>query len=361
MKILHLTNGISEGGVESYLLQLLPSFGENVSCDLFVVDNKKIEMLEKFSEKGVNVLINERESIYNPLVVFDIISIAKNYDVIHSHLFPTQYYVAMAKFLLSFTSPNIKFVTTEHCTTNKRRRSKFWLLEKIIYSAYDKIVCVSQASADSLSKWIGNKDKKIITIHNGIEIGTVDNIRPIERTMFGIPDNSILLCMTARFFDQKDQPTLIKAMQYLPSHVYLCLIGSGEAQDNCQILSKELGVDARVIFLGRRSDVPAIIQSADICVLSTHYEGLPVSILEYFAAGKPVVATDVDGVRELIGDISLLSYPENAEDLSRKILNLINDPDKANIISQNNKNKMKYFSLENMTRKYLDIYKIITE
>ena len=150
-------------------------------------------------------------------------------------------------------------------------------------------------------------------------------------------------------------------MQYLPSHVYLCLIGSGEAQDNCQILSKELGVDARVIFLGRRSDVPAIIQSADICVLSTHYEGLPVSILEYFAAGKPVVATDVDGVRELIGDISLLSYPENAEDLSRKILNLINDPDKANIISQNNKNKMKYFSLENMTRKYLDIYKIITE
>jgi len=360
MKILHLTNTVSEGGVETFLLQLLPAMKENNQCTLFVLNRHKVELQSQFEESGISLVINSKNSIYNPFVLFDLLQIAREYDIIHSHLFPTQYYVAFLKFLFFFTRSKAKFVTTEHCTTNKRRKKNFRLLEKVIYRAYDKIVCVSDASAENLKKWVGNKRDAIETIHNGINFQHVINASPYTKKDLDLPDESVALCMTARFFDQKDHKTLIRAMSYLSDIYYLVLIGSGEAQKECAELCENLGLDSRVRFLGRRRDVPSILKAVDLCVLSTHYEGMPVSILEYFAAAKPVIATNVGGVRELLIDDSLLSKPEDPKDLAEKILSLASSHEKMIQESNNNLKKIEKYTLSRMTSEYLNTYKALT-
>lgn len=361
MNILHLTNTISEGGVESYLLQLLPELNKENNCSLFVLNKNKTELKPCFQKYDILVLVNRYASIYNPLVIFDLYKIARKYDVIHSHLFPTQYYIAFLKFLFLLTNKNIKFVTTEHCTTNKRRKSLYRWIEKIAYSAYDKIVGVSEASAKNLKEWIGDKKDKIETIPNGIDLHHITDALPYSKEELGIPKDAFVLCMTARFFSQKDHETLIKALQYLPDNIILLLIGSGENKDGCIALSKNLGLDKRIKFLGRRRDVASIIKVADICILSTHYEGLPVSILEYFCAGKPVIATNVDGVREMFEDESLLSAHHDPVDLSEKIINLYTDTKKMEMQAISNYSKIETYSLENMSGKYLRMYESLYE
>lgn len=86
----------------------------------------------------------------------------------------------------------------------------------------------------------------------------------------------------------------------------------------CKEEARTSGLENRIRFLGRRADVPRIIASSDICVLSTHYEGLPISVLEYMAAGKPVIVTNVDGIPELMPDPYWMVAPQNAEELGRK-------------------------------------------
>lgn len=318
-------------------------------------------MASMFMNNGVPVIHNKYKSIYNPLVVLHLFGIAKNYDVIHSHLFPTQYYTAVLKLLFLFTNKKIKFVTTEHCTTNKRRRPLFKLIEKLVYSSYNKIIGVSDAATQNLKKWIDISDNKVVTIHNGIDIRSILSASSYSKATFGIPEEQFVLCMTARFFEQKDHSSLIKAMQFLPDNIVLLLIGSGNKFEESIKLCETLKLQNRIKFLGRRRDVYSIIKLADICILSTHYEGFPVSILEYFCAGKPVIATNVDGVNEMLDDSSLLCNPNDPHDLACKILNLSMDNNKMNKESERNRMIIEKYSLENMTENYLQIYECLFE
>jgi glycosyltransferase involved in cell wall biosynthesis len=107
--------------------------------------------------------------------------------------------------------------------------------------------------------------------------------------------------MVARFKEQKDQTTLLEAIAQLENkEIHLDLIGSGSLLESCQKLARSLGIAERISFCGARTDVPELLAQAQIFVLSTHYEGLPISILEAMRAGLPVVATSVNGIPELV-------------------------------------------------------------
>jgi len=124
----------------------------------------------------------------------------------------------------------------------------------------------------------------------------------------------------------------------------------------CQELALNLDVYDRVLFLGRRNDVAAIIKTSDICVLSTHYEGLPVSIIEYMSVGKAIIATNVDGVNEMI-DAQFLFQENNPKDLSDKILLLKNNPHLRKLQAEKNKNNSEKFNLIMMINEYDSLYR----
>lgn len=153
-----------------------------------------------------------------------------------------------------------------------------------MFRQYQEVICISDQAEINHRKHIGENSNNICTIYNGIDYYRYAN---------AIPDENIktigkkIITNVAGFRYQKDQPTLIKAMKYLPEDYHLCLVGDGERRAEFETLVKELGLEQRVHLLGLRSDVPEVLAASDYVVMCSHYEGLSLSSLEGMASGKP--------------------------------------------------------------------------
>lgn len=178
-----------------------------------------------------------------------------------------------------------------------RSRQRLALLaERLVAPWTDRVITVS---AYDLALALARRllpPERVVPIHNGISPlgprGSGEDHGP------GAPLRAI---MVARFSDQKDQPLLIRAAAQVP-HLELWLVGDGERRAEAEALARGLGLAGRVQFLGDRDDVPELLAGADLFCLSTHYEGLPISILEAMRAGLPVLSTRVGGVAEAVLD-----------------------------------------------------------
>lgn len=352
MKILHITNRLSEGGVESFLLNLLPQLKVNGhEVELLVLNKEAISMKTIFEDRGIKVYVGRYANLYNPLNIFLLKKYILHYDIIHTHLWPAQLYISIGK-LLSHSSA--KFITTEHNNFNKRRRFDFYrFIEQWMYNQFDVIIGVCETSRCNLLKWI--RHPYVIIIPNGIQCELFNGAKPFDKKDLGLPSSSFMITMTARFFKQKDHSTLIKAASLLPPDIHIVFVGSGESILECKALATELGISERIHFLGRRTDVNRILKTSDLCVLSTHYEGLPISVIEYMSAGKAVVATDVDGIRELISD-DCLAKPNSFEDMALKIRRLYEDKQLLNRTSEQNLLNSLQYNIEEMVNQYNYIY-----
>ncbi|MBT6048620.1 MAG: glycosyltransferase, partial [Candidatus Scalindua sp.] len=111
----------------------------------------------------------------------------------------------------------------------------------------------------------------------------------------------------------------------------LLIVGEGELEEELKLKSKRLGLEDKLTFTGFRSDIKEILTSIDIFILPSLLEGLPMILLEAMAMEKPIVATDIDGIREVLadGEAGLLVPPRDTEALSEAIVDLLNHRDKA--------------------------------
>ena len=360
MKILHITNSLSEGGVESFLLQLLPQLikQQGYEVDVLVLNKNKTALRVEFEKLGIRVFIGSTGNPYNPFNICCIRKYIADYDIIHVHLWPAQLWVAIAS-LGKYS--HIRCITTEHGNFNKRRLFRFYRpIEQWMYGRYRMVVGISNTSRDNLLNWIKHHHR-VISIPNGIDLSRFSLVHSYTKGELGLPDDAVVVTMVARFFPQKDHLTLIRAMKHTSKNVYLLFVGSGETMSVCEKRVCALGLEKRIFFLGRRTDVPRILASSDICVLSTHYEGLPISVLEYMAAGKPVVVTNVDGMQNIIPDSYWLVAPQNAEELGRKIMELVSDKNLRERVAILNKKKAGDYDLDIMVNKYILAYQDMME
>ncbi|URL83308.1 glycosyltransferase [Limosilactobacillus fermentum] len=130
--------------------------------------------------------------------------------------------------------------------------------------------------------------------------------------------------MIARFSPQKDQETLIKAVTKLPKDSYkLTFVGDGETlQTNKELVSK-YGLNHNIKFVGFKDDISDELINNDVYILSTHYEGLPISIIEAMSYGLPIIASDIGGNNELIKNKENGFLVHNVEELAKSLLFLV--------------------------------------
>ncbi len=219
----------------------------------------------------------------------------EQYDIVHAHLFPTQYWLAFAAF---FKPQKTRLVKTEHNVFNHRRKYLILsIMEKIVYNRYSKIIAITDEVKLKLASWLKNENK-IIVINNGICLQFSNNESNETRYNF-IDDSKINLLMTARFSGiAKDQNTLIRAIELLPENYQVYFAGEGLLLEKSKELAKELQIENRVHFLGMRTDARNLMKRVDLNVLSTNYEGLPGAALEALASGKPFIGSDVRGRKQ---------------------------------------------------------------
>jgi glycosyltransferase involved in cell wall biosynthesis len=125
----------------------------------------------------------------------------------------------------------------------------------------------------------------------------------------------------------------------------------------CKKLAEEFNVSDRVIFLGMRSDIPALLKTADIVVLSSNYEGLSLSSVEGMASGNPFIASDVPGLQEVVGGAGLLFEAGNEKELASHILHLMEDKTYRDSIAAACEERAAQYDIQEMVEKHVALYK----
>lgn len=359
MKLLHVITSLRTGGAEKLMVDLLPmlrDLGNDVELLLF--DGIRTKFMEQLERSGINMHFSRvGGSVYNPNNILYLRNIINQFDIVHTHNTAPQLFAAMAKDLIRGNS--VKLVTTEHNTTNRRRNKPYLkFIDRWMYSKYAKVICISNQAENNLRQHLNDDSSKICTIFNGIDISRFSSYNRINEPSNENHEN-IIVTMVAAFREQKDQPTLIRALSLLPANFKLQLVGGGEIGliEKNKDLVKQLKLSDRVDFMGMRTDIPSILHASDIIVLSSHYEGLSLSSLEGMASGRPFVASDVDGLHEIVDGYGLLFPHEDAQSLADILLKLSKDKAYADRIATKCLERAQQFDITVMAHKYNCVYK----
>lgn len=350
MKILHVITSLRTGGAEKLMVDLLPRLRDlGNEVELCVFDGVQTPFYEQLEKRGIKIHgFGVGANVYHPKHIYQLARLMKNYDIIHTHNTAPQLFTALAH--ICVRKPRL--ITTEHNTTN-RRRGKWYLKlgDSWMYHQYEKIICISDQAQENLVKYLG-QSTRINTIYNGIDLKKFIAAVPLRIH----EDNTQIITMVSAFREQKDHKTLIRAFNTLPNDYVLQLAGDGELREEIEAYAHQLPCADRISFLGNRSDVHALLKGSDVVVLSSHYEGLSLSSLEGMASGRPFIASDVDGLHEIVNGYGILFPHEDAEALATAIKRVCENKEYAAEISKLCVQRAMQFDICVMAEKYNQVY-----
>lgn len=353
MKILHVITSLRTGGAEKLMVDLLPRLQSlDNKIDLCVFDGLKTPFYQELEAKGVTIIsLRQGGSVYDPRNIIALISLIKKYDVVHTHNTACQMFVTFANILAKK-----HIVTTEHSTSNRRRKYPIlkWI-DKWMYHQYKTIVTVSDIAGQNIKDYIGDSSLPIKTISNGIDVNRFRNAEPC-REILDAYKGCFLSIMVAGFRYEKDHTTVIKAFSHLPEKYHLLFVGDGEKRGECEALSESLGLKERIHFLGIRMDVPNLLQAADVVIMSSHREGLSLSNLEGMASGKPFIASDVEGLHEIVSGAGILFPHQDSETLASQIRQCCENKDYAVEVGANCTARAQKYDISKMAEQYAMLY-----
>jgi glycosyltransferase involved in cell wall biosynthesis len=205
---------------------------------------------------------------------------------------------------------------------------------RVIARCVDRYLAVSQGVARQLREDFRIPARKVSLVRNGIVPPGVPppQARAALRAQLTAGADRPIVLTVARLDLRKGLQYLLDAVRQVPQAM-LVLAGDGEDRSTLEAQARDLQVADRVVFLGHRTDVPALLAAADVFVLPSLTEGLPISLLEAMAAGTPVVGTAIEGIDELIvaGETGVLVPPADANGLAAGILAVLRDPAGAHV------------------------------
>ena len=289
-------------------------------------------------------------------------------DIIHSHTINGNFFARVAgKF------SGIPVITTVHSyiidEMKGLKKPSFgdlikYELDIFMHRWVVALVTVSQGIAERVMGR-GVSPDKVEVIPNGINL---ENFRLAKDTgvnlekEFGIAKDSKIVAIVARLVPIKDHWTFLAAAKEIlqaDDKVKFLIIGDGPLKEELELFAKKLGIDKSTIFAGWRSDVDKILPLLDVVALSSHMEGHVIAFLEAMACGKPVVGTDVQGIRETVtsGENGILVPISDPAAMAEAIKSLILHPDKmAEMGGRARKYVEDNYTIEIMLKNYLKLY-----
>jgi L-malate glycosyltransferase len=256
---------------------------------------------------------------------------AEKIELVHAHQTTPFFYALLARGLFR-SRPRILF--TEHGRFFPDRGSrKRALLQRLLLGRNDLVVAVGESVKQAVVKYEGVPANRVHVVYNGIPVTAHDGIdldRAAVRKELGVPEQAFVVIQVARLDETKNHRMALEAFRlfaagYPPA--LLILVGDGPERERLERAAAEFHLNAKVKFLGSRSDVRRLLSAADVAILTSLSEGIPLSLIEAMAGGLPIVATSVGGVPEVVehGETGLLVPSENPSALSEALRSLAND------------------------------------
>jgi len=237
-------------------------------------------------------------------------------------------------------------------------------IEKIIAKLTDQLIAVSELNLQKGVKLGIASQHKFLTIYSGIDFSRFDisvNVSDVKKSL-DIPDADQIVGMIGRLSEQKAPQYLVQAiplvLEKFPNTTFL-FVGDGNLRKQLETIADECGIGEKIKFLGFREDIPTLLHIMDIFVLTSLWEGLGRSLTEAMFVGKPVIATAVEGVPELVenGETGLLISPKDVAATAASLLQLLASPEKRKQLGRNAHEKViSNFNAALMVRKIDQLY-----
>jgi glycosyltransferase involved in cell wall biosynthesis len=369
MKILQvITLGTNIGGAQIHVLDLAISLHKR-GHDVHVLTGTYGELNQWLTEAGVSnehfPLLQREISPLNDIRCFlKLRTFIKQFkpDVVAAHSSKAGIIVRLVCFFLNIPNTFTVHGWSFEANASKVNQLLYLFIEKSMGFFSCKLITVAHTGYDLGIKRKIVSPEKLVTVYNGVrDFG--ENTSKIVSNTEGVI-SCVQMVMSARFQAQKDHETLIRALIPLKNEPFhLQLLGDGtETLADIQALVAEHGLSEKVSFVGFTSDVVNYLKHADICILMSHSEGLPLSILEAMSIGLPIIASNVGGISKQVkqGYNGFLVERKDIEDLAEKIKLLMNNPTLRRELGKNSRTLYeKEFELDKMVDKTLDVYQSI--
>ena len=353
-RVLIVINSLIQAGAEALVKELAPQLrADGIHVSVAVLKRLNNSFEGHLEQSGVPLIAPGRAGFYSPRHLLWLRPTMRQFDLVHSFLFPSQLWVALAAKSLARKPALIAF---EPNTDNRRRRFR-WLraLDGWMYRQYSAIACPSQAIADSLAQWAPRVHVRICVIPNAIAIERFAAASAADkRQIVGEGDPPVIL-FTARLQPQKDHVTLFHALKQIGG-AHLLLAGDGELRPRLMRLAQELGLSSRIHFLGRRDDIPQLLKMADVYAHSSHSEGFGIAALEAMAAGVPVVVSNLPGLAEVVGQAGILVPPGDPEAMANALKQVLGSAELRQKLSSAGRQRAQEFSIQKTTQQFIELY-----
>lgn len=332
MKILYFITTSNWGGASRHVYDLC-KYQKSIGNKVYLAVGSKGQLFKEVKQLQIPIFvlqsvqrnispINDIKSV----ILFRMLVKKLKPDIVHLHSSKAGILGRMACTGIK----NIKVVFTVHGwaftdgVPSKAKKFIYRNIERFVSPLTDLFICVSK-----FDKSIGLRDRvlkrksNVVVIHNGSSKPSKDLVNFSVR-------NPVRLVMIARFSNQKDQETLIRAIINLPKDAYkLTFVGDGNNLERCKKLVLKYNLTDNVSFVGFSMDIPKFLIENDVFIMTSHYEGLPIGIIEAMSYGLPIVASNVGGNSELVinDKNGYLIDDKNSNQLNKYLQKLLNNTD----------------------------------
>jgi glycosyltransferase involved in cell wall biosynthesis len=351
----------SSGGAQEHLYSLLTRLDAS-RYDASVVVLSNGSAVRKLQRAGIPVLVLEEpdDAIATGALAAHLADIRP--DVVHNHMYRAEVIGTKAAIALGEAGHRRPYVVSTVHSSRVRSAADRELLRELT-PEMDQLIAVSRAIEEKIERE-GRTGAPVKLIYNGVDLLRYDHQEPCctLRDEYGMEPGSKIVGVVARLEPEKGHTTLLEAwpavLRAVPD-AYLLVVGEGSLREELERQARALRIAHRVVFTGRRDDVPAVTAALDVAVLPSYREAQGLSILEAMALSRPVVATAVGGIPEMIEDgvSGLLVQPHDAPALAAAVSRLLRDHPYADSMARAAHDLVhERFCVELMARAIEDIY-----
>ena len=348
-------------GIFQFLVNIKKSEAEYLLYNFKVNQNISNEFIDAATELGIKVnLFDQKKKSYISLISQAICQArSEKIDIVQTHGFKP----SVLGFFVQFFC-KVKWICFMHGATSENFKIKFYnFIDNIAQMSAARTILVSEAQRCKLFK--GNDELRVRILHNAINVEQPIPIslkRQPVRELLGLPTGSRLLVVVGRLSPEKGIDVFLDAISRFSLEencIHAIIVGDGQERERLKAQAAALNVENNVHFVGFTKTPGDYLIDADIVVVPSRSEGIPNAVLEAMSMGKPVVATDVGGVPEIIEDgISGYLVPsEQPVLLADAIKIVLGDASLYSCFVVNGKQRMKeYFDIKRRVSNLVSIY-----
>ena len=367
LRVCHVATGDLWGGAEAQILTLLSYLNEEKQVLVSAVLFNQGKLADELSALGIDVTVISEAKFNAVRLLYELVRhfMRAHVDIVHAHKPKDTVLASLAARMAGISN----IIGTIHGSPEPLKGWEHWKMEFYLFLDWlvnKHLVKVLVAVSNDLEGRLRCKygQQKVVRIHNGLDLRKVRvNANTLDlRKELKICEQCYVLGTVGRLVPVKAHEQLLHLARALLEKGWkftILIVGEGPERKTLETLSVDMGLSRYVILLGHQAQVHDYLHLMDVFVLTSLHEGIPIALLEALALRKPVVATRVGGVPEVIehGRSGLLIPPNNIQELVTSTMSVLSDRNMAQYLGENGRRRIEeQFSVAQMSREMTQLY-----